>query len=133
MSEGKWLIFNSHIIDKVEEITEKLESDIQKEKETNSEDRYSGDYPWECLLEQIKQIGTEHKRDYVNTDMCFYEEYELDVVQHTEKHFPQWVGIFNQTDVEKDKKRMEELKEESKVKLPNIDHDNQTKPYIYMK
>ena len=59
MSEGKWLIFNSHIIDKVEEITEKLESDIQKEKETNSEDRYSGDYPWECLLEQIKQIGTE--------------------------------------------------------------------------
>ena len=30
MSEGKWLIFNSHIIDKVEEITEKIESDIKK-------------------------------------------------------------------------------------------------------
>ena len=100
MSEGKWLIFNSHIIDKVEEITEKLESDIKKEKETNSEDRYSSDYPWGCLLEQIKKIGINHKRDYVETNRMFYEEYELDIVQYTKKHFPQWVGIFDKTDVD---------------------------------
>ena len=109
MSEGKWLIFNSHIIDKVEEITEKLESDIKKEKETNSEDRYSRDYPWECLLENIKQIGINHKRDYVETNRMFYEEYELDIVQYTKKHFPQWVGIFDETDVEKDKRKMDEF------------------------
>ena len=94
MSEGKWLIFNNHIIDKVEEIIEKLESDINKEKETNSEDLYSGDIPWECLLEQIKQIGIKHKRDYVETDMSFFDEWEMDVVQYTEKYFPQWKGIF---------------------------------------
>jgi hypothetical protein len=109
MSEGKWLIFNSHIIDKVEEITEKLESDIKKEKETNSEDRYSSDYPWGCLLEQIKKIGINHKRDYVETNRMFYEEYELDIVQYTKKHFPQWVGIFDETDVEKDKRKMDEF------------------------
>ena len=133
MSEGKWLIFNSHIIDKVEEITEKLESDIKKEKETNSEDRYSRDYPWECLLENIKQIGINHKRDYVRTDISFYEEYEHNVVQHTEKYFPQWVGIFDETDVEKDKKQMERLTEESKIKFPNIDWDNHEPSKIYLK
>ena len=61
------------------------------------------------FIEQIKKIGINNKRDYVETNRMFYEEYELDIVQYTKKHFPQWVGIFDETDVEKDKRKMDEF------------------------
>ena len=109
MSDTKYLIFEKYIIEKVDEITKKLESDIKKEKETNSNDRYSGDYPWECLLEELKQIGIEHRREYVGIDYsCFCDDMETYTEQeHIEEHFPDWKYIYEETSIEKHKRERE--------------------------
>ena len=54
MSDGKYLILENFIVEKVDEITKKLESDIEEiKKKPKVKYRYTEDYPWECLLEEL--------------------------------------------------------------------------------
>ena len=49
MSDYKYLIFNDYVIDKVDELIEKLESDIEEEKRNPEYDKskYNPVFPWE--------------------------------------------------------------------------------------
>ena len=124
MSEGKWLIFDGIIIDALDEITNKLESDIKKEKENPpSEYGYYKDYPLECLLSQLNDMKVQHKRSYIRTSMCFYEDAQEceNVIEYTKKHIPEWDGIFDETDVESDKRRKREInKSREEQGLPSL-------------
>ena len=107
----KYLILENYIIDKIDEITERLESDIKKEKEINSEDRYSGDYPWECLLEELQHLGIEHKREYINMDysICCDDMEIYSLQQFIEENYSKDKNIFKETPVEKHRRRREEF------------------------
>ena len=113
MSEDKWLIFDGIIIDALDEITNKLESDIKKEKENpdSSEYGYDKDYPLEYLLSQLNDMKVQHKRSYIRTSMCFYEDVQEgeNVIEYTKKHIPEWDGIFDETDVERNKRKWDEF------------------------
>ena len=113
MSEGKWLIFDGIIIDRLDEITNKLESDIKKEKENpdSSEYGYYKDYPLEYLLSELNDVKVQHKRSYIRTSMCCYEDVQEgeNVIEYTKKHIPEWDGIFDETDVERNKRKWDEF------------------------
>ena len=112
MSEMKYLILERYIIDKIDEITEKLKSDIKEEKETNSEDRYSGDYPWELLLEELQHLGIEHQREYIDMDysICCDDMETYSLEQFIEENYSKHKDIFKETRVEKDRRRREEFR-----------------------
>jgi len=130
MSDMKYLVFENYIVEKIDEITEKLKSDIKEEKETNSEDRYSGDYPWECLLEELKQIGIEHRRTYIDMDYSTsvddMETYSQQ--QFIETRYPEEKDIFKETPIEKHRREREEFRIELNQKrvldgldeIPNV-------------
>jgi len=117
MSDGKWIIFEDFIIKKVDEISKKLESDIDeiKKKPYWKDERYTEDYPWECLLEEIKHIGIEHKRELVNSDYVMsmncgtVNPDKVSIFEHQKKYYPEFKGIFDETHVEKSKRKVNEF------------------------
>ena len=55
--------------------------------------------------------------------MCFYEDAQEceNVIEYTKKHIPEWDGIFDETDVESDKRRKREInKSREEQGLPSL-------------
>ena len=118
MSEVKYYLLEQNIINKIDEITDKLESDIKEIEKTDTDERYGKCYPWGCLLEELKQIGIEHRREYISIDYSIctddYSHYPLELF--VEKNYPKDINIFDETSFEKNRREMEEFRS----KLPKI-------------
>lgn len=118
MSDTKYYLLEQNIIEKIDEITEKLESDIKERKKTNTDERYGKCYPWECLLEELKQIGIEHRREFILIDygLCcdHYSHYPLE--NFVEKNYPKDINIFDETPFEKNRREYQEFQS----KIPTL-------------
>ena len=92
------MIYESHILEKIEEITEKLESDIQGIT-PDPKDKYSCELPWNELVEELKELGIKHKRSLVEHDyyMCVDNVETYSVEEHQKNFYPDWNGIFDET------------------------------------
>ncbi len=128
MSDYKYLIFNDYVIDKVDELIEKLESDIEEEKSNPEYDKskYNPVFPWECLLEQLKHISVIHKRDYVETDYSEYlnmsghnEDNYPTLLEFTKTNYPKLSSIFDETPIEKHRKDVFEIRKKMNDKRTN--------------
>lgn len=102
MSEGKWLIFDGIIIDKLESIIKEIDDRIKRNKDW--EEKYpkymSGElehpvskeglelinesfqqkdswetYPLEELLEELRFLKIKHQLNYLGTDISFFEDH----------------------------------------------------------
>ena len=125
MSDWKFLVFNGSVVNKVDELIEKLESDIEEEKSKPEYDKREENkvFPWECLLEQLKHISVIHKRDYVDVDYSLY----LEMTGHNDDNYPSKLefmklnypelgSIFDETPIEKHRKDVYEIRKEWKDK-----------------
>lgn len=129
MSEVKYLILENHIIQKIDLIIKELEKDIEFERiqEKISNERRGKSHPYEILLEELHHLRDEHRREYIETDIIFFEcdNYQITKKEYVEKYFPDWKNIFIESDYEKHKKQIIELKKRlnSQQILSNHDQD----------
>jgi|TARA_B100000315_G_scaffold260082_1_gene319165 hypothetical protein len=111
MSGGKWLICDSIMINKLEEIKDRLKEDIKKDKEESKGEESWNTFPYEGLFTEINELQTQHKKSFVETDRCFHETYDLSFSEHLDKHFPHWKHLYDKSYIEKRDKEWEEVRD----------------------
>jgi len=114
MSEGKYLILDGIIIDKIEEIRKDLTVEIREEKhkeELDKEIEWGKSYPYECLLEEIEELLVKYQKSYVSTSYGMdVDDVELILQDYIKERFPDWEHIYDETYFQQREKELEEIK-----------------------
>lgn len=102
MSDGKWVIYEGHLVDKMSEIVDRLKVDIEcektREKMEDEQDRsnpYPPTEPYEHVLSILEGELRTVQRMFVKTNRLFYQEFEMSLTEYQQKHYPQWEHLFD--------------------------------------
>jgi len=102
MSEGKWVIYEGYMVDKMCEIVDRLKVDIEcektREKMEDEQDRsnpYPPTEPYQNVLSILEGELRTLQRMFVKTNRVFYEDYEMSLTEYQQKYYPQWEHLFD--------------------------------------
>ena len=102
MSNGKWVIYEGYLVDKMSEIVDRLKVDIEcektREKMEDEQDRsnpYPPTEPYEHVLSILEGELRILQREFVRTNRQFDEDYEISITEYQQKKFPQWEHLFD--------------------------------------
>ena len=101
MSEGKWLIYEGYMEEKLSDIVNTLKSDIEYEKQKdeyltiiNKKNSYSPIEPYKRVLDVLEVELSIIRKKLIETHKFFFEDYETHFWDYQKKHYPQWNTFF---------------------------------------
>jgi len=102
MSNGKWVIYEGYMVDKMSEIVDRLKVDIEcekhrekLEKEQDRSNPYPPTEPYQNVLSILEGELRIIQRMFVKTNREFDDDYEISLTEYQQKRFPQWKHLFD--------------------------------------